>query len=140
MTPSQIHILVILVATVAMFLWGRWRHDMVAAGSLLACVVAGLVPANEAFAGFGHPAVVTVACVLVLSRGLQTSGAVDALTRVVLPAKAGPTLSIGVLVALAAVLSGFMNNVGALALLMPVAIQLAGRLRLPPATAAAATP
>ena len=132
MTPSQIHILVILVATVAMFLWGRWRHDMVAAGSLLACVVAGLVPANEAFAGFGHPAVVTVACVLVLSRGLQTSGAVDALTRVVLPAKAGPTVSIGALVALAAVLSGFMNNVGALALLMPVAIQLAGRLRLPP--------
>ena len=122
MIPSQIHILAILVATVAMFLWGRWRHDMVAAGSLLACVVAGLVPANEAFAGFGHPAVVTVACVLVLSRGLQTSGAVDALTRVVLPAKAGPTLSIGVLVALAAVLSGFMNNVGALALLMPVAI------------------
>ena len=115
-----------------MFLWGRWRHDMVAAGSLLACVVAGLVPANEAFAGFGHPAVVTVACVLVLSRGLQTSGAVDALTRVVLPAKAGPTLSIGVLVALAAVLSGFMNTVGALALLMPVAIQLAGRLQLPP--------
>ena len=72
MTPSQIHILAILVATVAMFLWGRWRHDMVAAGALLACVVAGLVPANEAFAGFGHPAVVTVACVLVLSRGLQT--------------------------------------------------------------------
>jgi len=132
MTPSQIHILVILVATVAMFLWGRWRHDMVAAGALLACVVAGLVPANEAFVGFGHPAVVTVACVLVLSRGLQTSGAVDALTRVVLPAKAGPTLSIGALVALAAVLSGFMNNVGALALLMPVAIQLAGRLQLPP--------
>ena len=132
MTPSQIHILVILVATVAMFLWGRWRHDMVAAGSLLACVVAGLVPANEAFAGFGHPAVVTVACVLVLSRGLQTSGAVDALTRVVLPAKAGPTVSIGALVTLAAVLSGFMNNVGALALLMPVAIQLAGRLQLPP--------
>ena len=132
MTPSQIHILVILVATVAMFLWGRWRHDMVAAGSLLACVVAGLVPANEAFAGFGHPAVVTVACVLVLSRGLQTSGAVDALTRVVLPAKAGPTVSIGALVVLAAVLSAFMNNVGALALLMPVAIQLAGRLQLPP--------
>ena len=132
MTPSQIHILVILVATVAMFLWGRWRHDMVAAGALLACVVAGLVPANEAFVGFGHPAVVTVACVLVLSRGLQTSGAVDALTRVVLPAKAGPTVSIGALVALAAVLSGFMNNVGALALLMPVAIQLAGRLQLPP--------
>jgi di/tricarboxylate transporter len=73
-----------------------------------------------------------VACVLVLSRGLQTSGAVDALARVVLPANAGPTWSIAALTALVAVLSGFMNNVGALALLMPVAVQLAGRLELPP--------
>lgn len=75
---------------------------------------------------------VTVACVLVLSQGLQASGAVDALTRRVLPAGAGPTLSILALTALAALLSAFMNNVGALALLMPVAIQLAERLGLPP--------
>jgi di/tricarboxylate transporter len=129
---DQIAILAILSATVAMFLWGRWRHDMVAAAALLACVLAGLVAPAEAFAGFGHPAVITVACVLVLSQALQNSGAVDALARAVLPAKAGPTLSIAALTALAAVLSGFMNNVGALALLMPVAIQLAGRLDLPP--------
>ena len=103
----------------AMFLWGRWRHDMVAAGSLLACVAAGLVPASEAFLGFGHPAVITVACVLVLSRGLQNSGAVDALTRRVLPAQAGRMASITVLVGMGAVLSSFMNNVGAMALLMP---------------------
>ncbi|HSM21279.1 MAG TPA: SLC13 family permease, partial [Rubrivivax sp.] len=132
MTNPQILILAILLATVAMFLWGRWRHDMVAAGALLACVVAGLVAPAEAFAGFGHPAVVTVACVLVLSHGLQSSGAVDVLTRAVLPARAGPSVSIAALVVLAAVLSGFMNNVGALALLMPVAIQLAGRLGLAP--------
>jgi di/tricarboxylate transporter len=105
---------------------------MVAVGALVACVLSGLVVPQEAFAGFGHPAVVTVACVLVLSRGLQISGAVDVLTRTVLPANAGPTLSIAALAALAAVLSGFMNNVGALALLMPVAIQVAGRLGLPP--------
>jgi di/tricarboxylate transporter len=73
-----------------MFVWGRWRHDMVAAGALLACVFTGLVTYGDAFAGFAHPAVITVACVLVLSHGLQTSGAVDALTRRVLPAKAGP--------------------------------------------------
>ena len=105
---------------------------MVAVGALLACVVAGLVEPAEAFAGFGHPAVVTVACVLVLSRALQVSGAVDALTRKVLPAEAGPTASIAALTLLSAVLSGFMNNVGALALLMPVAMQLATRLELPP--------
>ena len=132
MTHDQTLILTILLATIVMFLWGRWRHDMVAVMALLACVLAGLVEPGAAFAGFGHPAVVTVACVLVLSRGLQSSGAVDVLTRAVLPARAGPTASIAALAALAALLSGFMNNVGALALLMPVAVQLAGRLELPP--------
>ncbi len=132
MTADQLLILSILIGTIAAFLWGRWRHDMVAIAALLACVLSGLVQAVDAFVGFGHPAVVTVACVLVLSRALQTSGAVDALTQVVLPAGAGPTLSIGALTLLAAVLSAFMNNVGALALLMPVALQLANRLELPP--------
>lgn len=132
MTHDQTLILIILIATIAMFLWGRWRHDMVAAGALLACVLAGLVPAAEAFAGFGHPAVITVACVLVLSRGLQSSGAVDVLARHALPAQAGPALSLAALVGVGALLSGFMNNVGAMALLMPVAVQLANRLELPP--------
>lgn len=132
MTPEQYIILAIMTVTVALFLWGKWRHDMVAAGALLACVFAGLISPAQAFQGFGHNAVVTVACVLILSSALQTSGAVDILTRWVLPAKSGPTVSIGVLVLLAAVLSGFMNNVGALALLMPVALQLAQRLDLPP--------
>ena len=132
MTQEQLLILAILTATVGMFLWGRWRHDMVAAGALLACVLAGLVAPAEAFSGFGHPAVVTVACVLVLSRGLQSSGAVDVLAARLLPAKAGMVASLAALVGLGALLSGFMNNVGAMALLMPVAMQLAGRLSLPP--------
>ena len=132
MTTDQILILTILTITVAMFLWGRWRHDMVGAGALLACVLAGLVPPLEAFAGFGHPAVITVACVLVLSRGLQISGVVDALTRTVLPTQAGAALSMAALIGLGAVLSAFMNNIGAMALLMPVAIQMAKRLNLTP--------
>ncbi|UCG97814.1 MAG: SLC13 family permease [Burkholderiales bacterium] len=132
MSHEQLLILAILAATVALFLWGRWRHDMVAVGALLACVAAGLVLPADAFAGFGHPAVITVACVLVLSRGLLTSGAVDALARLVLPSGAGPTLTIAALAALGGVLSAFMNNVGALALLMPVAIQIATRQGLPP--------
>lgn len=132
MQQDQVVILVILAATIGLFLWGRWRHDMVAVGGLLACVLGGLVPAADAFAGFGHPAVITVACVLVLSRGLQTSGAVDAMARYVLPRQAGTTLSLAALVALGASLSAFMNNVGAMALLMPVALQLARRLDMPP--------
>ncbi len=131
MTTPQILIIAILLSTVAMFLWGRWRHDMVALGSLLACVVTGLVDPSVAFSGFGHPAVVTVACVLVLSRGLQASGAVDALARVALPGDAGPLASLAAIVALGAVLSGFMNNVGAMALLMPIALQVSREHELP---------
>jgi len=132
MTNDQWLILAILAATVAMFLWGRWRHDMVAAGALLACVLTGLITPTEAFIGFGHPAVITVACVLILSRGLQNAGAVDALTRTMLPAKAGRLVSLAALMGLGALLSGFMNNVGAMVLLMPVAIHVSQRLELAP--------
>jgi di/tricarboxylate transporter len=131
MTADQIAIVATIAATMAMFLWGRWRYDMVAMGALLVCVVAGLVPGREAFSGFGHPAVITVACVLVLGYGLQITGVVDMLAQRFLPTAAGPTISILALVALAALLSGFMNNVGALALLMPIAIQMAGKQNLP---------
>ena len=132
LTQDQLIIIAILLATIAMFLWGRWRHDMVAIASLLACVFAGLVPAGRAFNGFAHPAVITVACVLVLSRGLQNSGVTDLLARRVLPQTGGPTLTIAALTGLAAVLSAFMNNIGALALLMPIAIQIAVKQGLPP--------
>ncbi len=132
MTVEQGTILVILGATVAMFLWGRWRHDIVAITALIACVVVGLVPSEDAFGGLGHPAVVTVACVLVLSRTLQLSGAVDVLAERCLPSDAGPTLTVAALAGLAAFLSAFMNNVGALALLMPVAIQIAGKQGMAP--------
>ncbi|MCH8529732.1 MAG: SLC13 family permease [Saccharospirillum sp.] len=132
MTQQQWLILGILVITVGMFLWGRWRHDMVALGSLLGCVLAGLIAPVDAFTGFGHPAVITVAAVLILSKGLQNSGAVDALTRSLLPAEAGRLASLAALMGLGAFLSGFMNNVGAMALLMPVAIHLSKRLELTP--------
>ncbi|MFN3984952.1 MAG: SLC13 family permease [Rhodocyclaceae bacterium] len=132
MSTEQIAIVFILLATVAAFLWGRWRHDVVAASALLACVFVGLVPADQAFAGFGHPAVITVACVLVLSFGLQDSGAIDALARRLLPTSAGPVATLAALTGLGAGLSAFMNNVGALALLMPIALQLATRQKRPP--------
>ena len=132
MTAPQMMIFGILALTMALFLWGRLRHDVVALAALMACVVAGLVPGSEAFAGFGHPAVITVACILVLSQGLQQSGAINGLTRKILPRNAGRTATLGALMGLGALLSGFMNNVGAMALLMPVAIQASGRLDMTP--------
>ncbi|MEJ8567987.1 SLC13 family permease [Elongatibacter sediminis] len=132
MNTDQIILFVILLFTMGMFLWGRWRHDMVALGALLVCVLAGLVPSAEAFSGFGHPAVITVACVLVLSQGLQSTGAVDALAQRVLPSQGGTMTSIAALIGLGALLSAFMNNVGAMALLMPIGVQLARRHDLPP--------
>ncbi len=115
-----------------LFLWGRFRHDVVALAALMACVVTGIVPAADAFAGFSHPAVITVACVLVLSQGLQNTGAVDWLARRTLPREAGRLPSMIALMGLGAALSSFMNNVGAMALLMPIAIQVSGRLDLSP--------
>lgn len=132
MSGDQISVLAILALVVGLFLWGRWRHDLVAVSALLACVVTGLVDPSQAFLGFGHPAVITVACMLVMSRALQTSGAVEVLARRALPEKAGPVLSLSALMGVGALLSGFMNNVGAMALLMPVGIKLAQRLKLPP--------
>jgi di/tricarboxylate transporter len=132
MTQDQIAILLILASMMALFIYGRWRHDVVALASLLACVLFGLVPAVDAFAGFGHPAVITVACVLILSYGLQGTGVVDALARATLPANVGPMLAIATLTGLGAALSAVMNNVGAMALLMPIAIQVAARHELPP--------
>ncbi|MGR5167573.1 SLC13 family permease [Vibrio astriarenae] len=132
MTNDQWTILAIMLGTMLMFLFGRWRHDMVAFGALLACVLTSLVDSAQAFSGFGHPAVVTVACVLVLSQSLQNSGAVDVLARSIIPTNAGQFLTLLTLMGLGALLSGFMNNVGAMALLMPVAIQLTEKLDLTP--------
>lgn len=103
-----------------------------ALAALLACVAFGLVGQGDAFAGFGHPAVITVVCVLVLGTGLQSAGAVDIVVGRLLPESAPPALALIVLITIAAGLSAFMNNVGALALLMPVGLQLAERQGLPP--------
>jgi di/tricarboxylate transporter len=117
----------VLAATLALFVWGRWRYDIVAMLALLAVTVSGIVPANQAFAGFGHPAVITVAAVLVLGRGLMNAGVADSVTKRLGRVGDSPIVQVGALTSLVAVLSAFMNNVGALALLMPVAIRMARR-------------
>jgi len=122
---SQILISIILLGALAAFLWGRWRHDVIAFMALMAAVIAGAVPMDGAFAGFGHPAVITVAAVLVISRALQLSGAIDVAARMVTGVAGSPLANLAILTLVGAVLSAFMNNVGALALMMPLAMRTA---------------
>lgn len=122
MTTDQLIVFAVLFATLGLFVWNRWRYDVVSLLALLVVALTGLVPAEQVFSGFGHPAVITVAAVLVLSRGLMNAGVVDAIARQLLQAGESPLLQITLLTVIVALASAFMNNVGALALLMPVAI------------------
>ncbi|AKJ96408.1 potassium transporter TrkA [Thioalkalivibrio versutus] len=115
----------LLAVTLVLFVWNRWRYDIVAIGALLAAAFLGLVPFREMFSGFGHPAVITVAAVLVLSRGLLNAGVVDTVARQLTRVGDQPWVQVAALTGVVALASGFMNNVGALALLMPVAIWMA---------------
>lgn len=116
-----------LIFAFALFIWGRFRYDVVAMLALLAVVLAGLVPVDKAFSGFAHPAVITVAAVLILSQALQNAGIVDVIVRLLAPLRGSDTLQIGSQAGLIALLSSFMNNVGALALMLPVALRNAYR-------------
>ncbi len=118
-------VFVVLAAALAAFIWNRIRYDVVALLALLVLVLVRVIPASEAFMGFGHPAVITVAAALVLSRGFQHSGLVSLLARRVLRTGRFTTVQVLLLALVVALFSAFMNNVGALALLMPVALRLA---------------
>ena len=121
----QTSIFLILFAALVLFVWGRWRYDLVAVLILLATVLSGLVPATDAFVGFSHPAVITVAAILIISKALQKSGLVAWIAHMLTEVELRPSLQVGAIAAIVAALSGFMNNVGALALLMPVVLQVA---------------
>ena len=123
MNADQVFLISLLGILVVFFVWERWRYDLIALAGLLISTLLGFIPADEAFLGFGHPAVVTVAAVLIISRGLSNTGAVEFFTRYIKGATSSPTLHVVALSSVGGVLSTVMNNVGALALLMPVAIQ-----------------
>lgn len=127
MSFEQGAVFAVLAGAMAFFIWGRWRYDIVAVVALIAAVYLGVVPPKAAFMGFGHPAVITVAAVLVISRALQVSGVVNHLARLLAPSSQSTVRQIAATSGLAALLSAFMNNVGALALMLPVTLRNAYR-------------
>ena len=125
MTLDQTLLLLVLVGALVLFMHGRLRYDVVALLALLATGILGLVPADRLFAGFGHPAVVTVAAILVITFALTNSGLVDLLAQQLARIGAHQHVQLIALTLLVTVCSAFMNNVGALAIVMPIAIQIA---------------
>jgi len=113
MDNTQIAISAILVAAVTLFIWGRLRYDVVSILALLAIAIAGLVPAHEVFLGFGHPAVITVIAVLIISRSLRSAGVVDMIADRLSPLIDSPQVHLGDLTLTCGFCSAFMNNVGA---------------------------
>ena len=133
MTGDQIILFSLLAFVFVLLIWGRWRYDLVAFAALVIALVTGVVPADQAFSGFGHPATVIVALVLIVSRALSNSGVIELVGRYVVSASRGVTAHVGVMAGVAASLSALMNNVAALALLMPLDLQAAAKAGRSPA-------
>ncbi|WBU57267.1 SLC13 family permease [Paracoccus sediminicola] len=127
MTFPQITLFSIFGAVMVLMFIGKWRHDLVAFAGLMAGVILGVVPGDQAFSGFGHPATMVVALILIATAGLMRSGAVAALTRLVVAENRPVSLHIAIMSGIGGFLSGFMNNIAALAILMPIDMQVARR-------------
>lgn len=124
--------LLVIALMMAAFVWGSYRHDVVAAGSLLVAIVIGIVPAKEAFSGFADDIVIIVGSALVVSAAISRTGIMDIALRRFSPEKSGPRARLILLVGIVAVLSAFIKNIGALAIMIPVAIQMARKSGVSP--------
>ncbi|RDV16949.1 SLC13 family permease [Pontibacter diazotrophicus] len=129
---EQILVFLTLGIALVLFVWEKLRYDIVALLALFVLIIAGIIPAEDAFTGFSHPAVITVAAVLVISQALQHSGLIDVIGRILAKLGTNLMLQIVALSFIVAVASAFMNNIGALAILMPVALHMARKHGNPP--------
>jgi len=117
-----------LIILMGLLIWGKWRYDAVTLLCLAALVLMGIVPANDAFSGFGHPAVVTVALVLLISKGLQEAGMVSLAGNLFSRLTLGENQFLIMIMVIAALLSSFMNNIGAMALLLPITLSVCQKM------------
>lgn len=134
MTMDQELSFALVAGTVGCFVWGRLPYDLVAVGALLVGVLIGVVPARKAFEGFSDEVVIIIAAALVISAGIARSGIVEAMMRPITPRLRTVGVQVPVLVGLVMALSMVSKNVGALAIFMPVALQLARRTGTSPSS------
>ena len=134
MTLAQELAFAIVIVMMALFVWGRWRYDLVAAIALLAAVIVGVVPPDQAFKGFSDDIVIIVGSALVVSAAVARSGVIERVARALGPYLVTIHRQIIALVGSVTLLSAFVKNVGALAMLMPIAFQLARRTGTSPSS------
>ena len=128
----QLQVALILLILLGFLVWGRWRYDGVTLVALALMVLLGLVPAKEAFLGFGHPAVITVALVLLISKALEKSGFIGMIGDFLRHRISGEIQFLVILMLVAGFLSSFMNNIGAMAMLLPITIGIAQKMEWNP--------
>ena len=127
MNFEQGTIILLLCAAMGLFIWNRLRYDVVAGIVLMCAVLTGVVSAEHAFSGFSHPAVITVAMVLIISQALRSSGVVTFFLHFLSKTRDRPRAQLAANCTVTAVLSAFMNNIGALALMLPITLRDARR-------------
>ena len=121
---DQSIVFLLISTTLILFIWGRIRYDLVAFIALISGAIVGVIPTQNVFSGFGHPAVVIIALVLIISRGLVRSGAVEIISSSLSNLTSGVKTHIALMGGISAALSSIVNNVAALAILMPADTQL----------------
>lgn len=125
MTTQQIIAFSVIGLMMAVFIWDRFRYDVVACCALVLAVVTGIVPAEKAFSGFSDDIVIIVGSALIVSAGVARSGIVDAAIKRFFPNLNTLHTQLALLMIAVALLSAFIKNIGALAIMMPVAFQFA---------------
>ena len=128
----QLQVALIIFILLGFLIWGKWRYDGVTLTALAIMVLLGLVPAKEAFLGFGHPAVITVALVLLISKALEKSGFINMIGDTLRRNISGEFQFLVLLMLVAGFLSSFMNNIGAMAMLLPITIGIAQKMEWNP--------
>lgn len=132
MTIDQALAFAVVIGMMALFISGRLRYDLVAVLALLVAVIIGIVPPENAFVGFSNDIVIIVGSALLVSAAVARSGIVELALRPLAPHLTSPRLVVIVLVVAVTVMAAFVKNIGALAMLMPVAFHLARRTNTSP--------
>lgn len=132
MTTPQILAFAIIFLMMVAFVWGRWRYDLIAAGALLGAVAVGVVAPDAAFSGLSDDIVVIVGSALVVSAAVARSGIMEVAIRRFAPNVTTPRAQLIVLVLVVTILSAFIKNIGALAIMIPIAFQMARKSGVSP--------
>ncbi|UVC14615.1 SLC13 family permease [Mesorhizobium onobrychidis] len=132
MTTPQILSFAVIFVMMAALVWGRYRYDLVAAAALLLSLAVGIVPFDEAFSGFSDDIVIIVGSALLVSAGIARSGIMEVTIKRFVPNLSGVRSQLALLVIVVTILSAFVKNIGALAIMIPIAFQFARRSSVSP--------